>query len=227
MFVSQTLAGLPDQDSYYDLVDCLEEQSIEATAQRHLSRKGTDLDLIEQFNIYEVRKPTLLIIIMSYYSGIYFALVSKRQAAAEYVCRSCNLWNSLNFKAYLIQVTLRHEDGDDEAQLPPNGRKDRRRASVGCTNERQGPDRRRSRRHSLQNSRDHAAASAAPNSSQIPSSSFLSAGGHRVEDICERWGKDVQRNASERNVLSVHLHFDSNFDFIWWGWWGWGGWPCI
>lgn len=54
----QTLAGLPDQDSYYDMVDCLEEQGIEAMGQRHLSRKGTDLDLVEQFNIYEVRKPT-------------------------------------------------------------------------------------------------------------------------------------------------------------------------
>lgn len=55
VFVFQTLAGLPDQDSYYDMVDCLEEQGIEAMAQRHLSRKGTDLDLVEQFNIYEVR----------------------------------------------------------------------------------------------------------------------------------------------------------------------------
>lgn len=63
MFVVQTLAGLPDQDSYYDMVDCLEEQGIEAMAQRHLCRKGTDLDLVEQFNMYEVRNstpPTLL-----------------------------------------------------------------------------------------------------------------------------------------------------------------------
>ena len=52
--VYQTLAGLPDQDSYYDMVDCLEEQGMEAVAQRHLSRRGTDLDLVEQFNIYEV-----------------------------------------------------------------------------------------------------------------------------------------------------------------------------
>lgn len=59
LLVCQTLAGLPDQDSYYDMVDCLEEQGIEATARRHLSRKGTDIDLIEQFNIYEVRNPTL------------------------------------------------------------------------------------------------------------------------------------------------------------------------
>lgn len=50
----QTLAGLPDQDSFYDVVDFLEEQGIEAIVQRHLSRKGTDLDLLEQFNIYEV-----------------------------------------------------------------------------------------------------------------------------------------------------------------------------
>lgn len=51
----QTLAGLLDQDSYYDMVDGLEEQGIEVLGQRHLSRKGTDLDLVEQFNIYEVR----------------------------------------------------------------------------------------------------------------------------------------------------------------------------
>uniref|UniRef100_A0A3Q3L6L3 Formin homology 2 domain containing 3b n=1 Tax=Mastacembelus armatus TaxID=205130 RepID=A0A3Q3L6L3_9TELE len=56
--INKTLAGLPDQDSYYDMVDCLEEQGIEAMAQRHLSRKGTDLDLVEQLNIYEVSKPT-------------------------------------------------------------------------------------------------------------------------------------------------------------------------
>jgi hypothetical protein len=55
--VFQTLAGLPDQDSFYDVVDCLEEQGMEAMSQRHRSRKGTDLDLMEQFNIYEVPPP--------------------------------------------------------------------------------------------------------------------------------------------------------------------------
>jgi len=50
----QTLAGLPDQDSFYDVVDSLEEQGMEAVAKRHVNRKGTDLDLVEQFNIYEV-----------------------------------------------------------------------------------------------------------------------------------------------------------------------------
>ncbi|XP_007570067.1 FH1/FH2 domain-containing protein 3 isoform X3 [Poecilia formosa] len=133
--INKTLAALPDQDSYYDMVDCLEEQGIEATARRHLGRKGTDLDLVEQFNIYE--------------------------------------------------TILRHEDGDDEAQLPPCGRKDRRRASVGGTNERRGLERRRSRRHSLQNNKDHSSSSASPSNSYSHSSSFLPFGGHRVEDISE------------------------------------------
>ncbi|XP_041843224.1 FH1/FH2 domain-containing protein 3 isoform X5 [Melanotaenia boesemani] len=134
--INKTLAGLPDQDSYYDMVDCLEEQGIEATAQRHLSRKGTDLDLVEQFNIYE--------------------------------------------------ITLRHEDGDDETQLPPSVRTDRRRASVGGTNEKRGLERRRSRRHSLQNSRGHASAPASPSSPHTHANSFLPFGGQRVEDISER-----------------------------------------
>uniref|UniRef100_M4AL47 Formin homology 2 domain containing 3 n=1 Tax=Xiphophorus maculatus TaxID=8083 RepID=M4AL47_XIPMA len=133
--INKTLAALPDQDSYYDMVDCLEEQGIEVTARRHLGRKGTDLDLVEQFNIYE--------------------------------------------------TILRHEDGDDEAQLPPCGRKDRRRASVGGTNERRGLERRRSRRHSLQNNKDHTSSSASPGNSYSHSGSFLPFGGHRVEDISE------------------------------------------
>lgn len=52
----QTLAALPDQDSFYDMVDVLEEQGMESVSQRYLGRKGTDLDLLEQLNIYEVRQ---------------------------------------------------------------------------------------------------------------------------------------------------------------------------
>uniref|UniRef100_A0A7N8X4K3 Formin homology 2 domain containing 3b n=1 Tax=Mastacembelus armatus TaxID=205130 RepID=A0A7N8X4K3_9TELE len=133
--INKTLAGLPDQDSYYDMVDCLEEQGIEAMAQRHLSRKGTDLDLVEQLNIYE--------------------------------------------------MTLRHEDGDDETPVPPSGRKDRRRASVGGTNERRGLERRRSRRHSFQNHRGHASAPASPSTPHAHANSFLPLSGQRVEDISE------------------------------------------
>lgn len=54
LFHLQTLAALPDQDSFYDMVDGLEEQGMETVSQRHLGRKGTDLDLVEQLNIYEV-----------------------------------------------------------------------------------------------------------------------------------------------------------------------------
>ncbi|KAM9776728.1 FH1/FH2 domain-containing protein 3 isoform 4-T4 [Syngnathus typhle] len=51
--INKTLAALPDQDSFYDMVDGLEEQGMETVTQRHLNRKGTDLDLVEQLNIYE------------------------------------------------------------------------------------------------------------------------------------------------------------------------------
>uniref|UniRef100_A0AAZ3R7F2 Formin homology 2 domain containing 3b n=1 Tax=Oncorhynchus tshawytscha TaxID=74940 RepID=A0AAZ3R7F2_ONCTS len=78
--INKTLAGLPDQDSFYDVVDCLEEQGMEAMSQRHRSRKGTDLDLMEQFNIYEVPPPPRL-------SGIHFLALSLnyRQACEENV----------------------------------------------------------------------------------------------------------------------------------------------
>ncbi|XP_035849131.1 FH1/FH2 domain-containing protein 3 isoform X6 [Sander lucioperca] len=52
--INKTLAALPDQDSFYDMLDSLEEQDIETVSQRHLGRKGTDLDLVEQLNIYEM-----------------------------------------------------------------------------------------------------------------------------------------------------------------------------
>ncbi|KAM8967021.1 FH1/FH2 domain-containing protein 3 [Pelodytes ibericus] len=51
--INKTLAGLPDQDSYYDMSDCLEELGIESISNRYLNKKGADLDLLEQFNIYE------------------------------------------------------------------------------------------------------------------------------------------------------------------------------
>ncbi|XP_031442349.1 FH1/FH2 domain-containing protein 3 isoform X2 [Clupea harengus] len=51
--INKTLAALPDQDSFYDMVDVLEEQGMDTMSRRHLGRKGTDLDLVEQLNIYE------------------------------------------------------------------------------------------------------------------------------------------------------------------------------
>uniref|UniRef100_A0A673XZB4 Formin homology 2 domain containing 3 n=1 Tax=Salmo trutta TaxID=8032 RepID=A0A673XZB4_SALTR len=137
--INKTLAGLPDQDSFYDVVDCLEEQGMEAMSQRHRSRKGTDLDLMEQFNIYE--------------------------------------------------TALRHEDGDDESQPPTVGRKNRRRASVGGTNDRRGLERRRSRRHSLQNGRGLTSAPASPSSPHSHrghNGSFLPFGGQGIDDLAQR-----------------------------------------
>ncbi|NXQ30389.1 FHOD3 protein, partial [Alaudala cheleensis] len=129
--VNKTLSGLPDQDSFYDVVDCLEELGIEAISQRHLNKKGTDLDLVEQFNIYE--------------------------------------------------VTLRHEDGDESAEPPPSGRRDRRRASLGA-GERRGLERRRSRRHSAQSVKSALSAPASP----CGQSGCGLSHGQRVEELSER-----------------------------------------
>ncbi|NXA43464.1 FHOD3 protein, partial [Eudromia elegans] len=131
--VNKTLSGLPDQDSFYDVVDCLEELGIEAISQRHLNKKGTDLDLVEQFNIYE--------------------------------------------------TTLKHEDGDETADPPPSGRKDRRRASLG-TSERRGLERRRSRRHSVQNVKSTLSAPASPCSHL--NLTYVLGHGQRIEDLSEK-----------------------------------------
>uniref|UniRef100_A0A493THJ1 Formin homology 2 domain containing 3 n=1 Tax=Anas platyrhynchos platyrhynchos TaxID=8840 RepID=A0A493THJ1_ANAPP len=145
--VNKTLSGLPDQDSFYDVVDCLEELGIEAISQRHLNKKGTDLDLVEQFNIYE--------------------------------------------------VTLRHEDGDESADPPPSGRKDRRRASLGAS-ERRGLERRRSRRHSVQNIKSTLSAPASPCSQSNPS--FMLGHGQRVEGLSEREEEECEEEDEEQPV---------------------------
>lgn len=51
--INKCINGIPDQDTYYDQVDCLEEQGIEGIIQRYMSKQGTDLDLLRQFQIYE------------------------------------------------------------------------------------------------------------------------------------------------------------------------------
>lgn len=50
----QTLAALPDQDSFYDVTDALEQQGMEALVQRLLGTSGTDVDLRTQLMLYEV-----------------------------------------------------------------------------------------------------------------------------------------------------------------------------
>lgn len=143
--VNKTLAGLPDQDTFYDVVDCLEELGIAAVSQRHLNKKGTDLDLLEQFNIYE--------------------------------------------------VALRHEDGDETAEPPPSGHRDRRRASMcsgGTVGEQQGLDRRRSRRHSIQNIKSPLSAPTSPCSQTVPA--FKPS---QVRDLCE---KDEEEEEEEQPI---------------------------
>ncbi|XP_040109300.1 FH1/FH2 domain-containing protein 1 isoform X4 [Oryx dammah] len=51
--INKTLAALPDQDSFYDVTDALEQQGMEALVQRHLSKAGTDVDLRAQLVLYE------------------------------------------------------------------------------------------------------------------------------------------------------------------------------
>ncbi|KAJ8407898.1 hypothetical protein AAFF_G00269420 [Aldrovandia affinis] len=51
--INKTLAALPDQDSFYDVADCLEQQGMERIMQKHMNSKGTEPDLKQQFTIYE------------------------------------------------------------------------------------------------------------------------------------------------------------------------------
>lgn len=47
------LNAIPDQDSFYDVSDALEEQGLEKIVQYHMHRKGAERDLLDQFLLYE------------------------------------------------------------------------------------------------------------------------------------------------------------------------------
>ncbi|XP_071172446.1 FH1/FH2 domain-containing protein 3-like isoform X30 [Mytilus edulis] len=51
--VNKVLSAIPDQDTFYDVTDALEELEMERVTQRHIMRNGADLDLIGQFQLYE------------------------------------------------------------------------------------------------------------------------------------------------------------------------------
>ncbi|XP_072492115.1 FH1/FH2 domain-containing protein 1 isoform X1 [Notamacropus eugenii] len=51
--INKTLAALPDQDSFYDVTDALEQQGMESIVQKHLGSSGTDADLRAQLVLYE------------------------------------------------------------------------------------------------------------------------------------------------------------------------------
>ncbi|XP_042868398.1 uncharacterized protein LOC122250818 isoform X2 [Penaeus japonicus] len=51
--INKTLNGIPDQDTYYDHTDYLEEQGMETLIEKYMHRPDSDLDLLQQFTIYE------------------------------------------------------------------------------------------------------------------------------------------------------------------------------
>ncbi|XP_063801667.1 FH1/FH2 domain-containing protein 1-like isoform X2 [Pseudophryne corroboree] len=51
--INKTLVALPDQDSFYDVTDCLEQQGMEKLIQQHMNNKGTDPDLKQRLAVYE------------------------------------------------------------------------------------------------------------------------------------------------------------------------------
>ncbi|XP_056605595.1 FH1/FH2 domain-containing protein 1 isoform X4 [Triplophysa dalaica] len=51
--INKTLAALHDQDSFYDVTDCLEQLGMESIVQKHMTSSGIEADLKQQFIIYE------------------------------------------------------------------------------------------------------------------------------------------------------------------------------
>ena len=47
------MSAIPDQDTFYDVTDSLEELGMDGVTQRHMNKPGADLDLITQFQVYE------------------------------------------------------------------------------------------------------------------------------------------------------------------------------
>ncbi|KAF6778462.1 hypothetical protein AHF37_02028 [Paragonimus kellicotti] len=51
--MNKTLNAVPDQDTFYDVTDSLEEMGMQQLVQAHMGRKNCDPDLLEQFQLYE------------------------------------------------------------------------------------------------------------------------------------------------------------------------------
>ncbi|KAM7015937.1 FH1/FH2 domain-containing protein 1 isoform 2-T2 [Tautogolabrus adspersus] len=51
--INKTLGVLPDQDSFYDVTDSLEQLGMETIIFKHMNNRGTEPDLRSQFTIYE------------------------------------------------------------------------------------------------------------------------------------------------------------------------------
>lgn len=111
----QTLAALPDQDSFYDVTDALEQQGMEALVQRLLGTAGTDVDLRTQLMLYEV------------------GLVGMGgEAQFPSACPLYQASAACSPLGHLHQSALRLEDGDMEeaaATAAAGGRRERRKPS--------------------------------------------------------------------------------------------------
>ncbi|XP_041375857.1 FH1/FH2 domain-containing protein 3-like isoform X2 [Gigantopelta aegis] len=51
--INKLINAIPDQDTFYDVTDALEELGMDDISQRHMNRKGADLDLLTQFQNYD------------------------------------------------------------------------------------------------------------------------------------------------------------------------------
>ncbi|KAH9507675.1 hypothetical protein Btru_053428 [Bulinus truncatus] len=51
--VNKVISAIPDQDTFYDVTDSLEELGMDSITQRHMNKQGADLDLLTQFQLYE------------------------------------------------------------------------------------------------------------------------------------------------------------------------------
>ncbi|XP_055356090.1 uncharacterized protein LOC129601320 isoform X2 [Paramacrobiotus metropolitanus] len=51
--INMTVQGIPDQDTFYDVVDHLEELGMLDACEYHKKRKGSDMELIQQIEIYD------------------------------------------------------------------------------------------------------------------------------------------------------------------------------
>lgn len=99
---TQTLAVLPDQDSFYDVTDSLEQLGMEKIIEKHMKNLRTEPDLRTQFTIYEVTGPTTEEVIHG-------------DVSSECAC--------------VLQNALKYEDGEvDESSLQL--RKERRKMAA-------------------------------------------------------------------------------------------------
>ncbi|KAI6077513.1 FH1/FH2 domain-containing protein 1 [Aix galericulata] len=114
--INKTLAALPDQDSFYDVTDCLEQQGMETVVQQYLSSKGTDLDLKQQFVLYEVSGAP--------WGDVHVHLPGEGGGVGWEQCPGAH-----RASPSPPQSALKLEDGVEEPS--PGGRKERRKTDEG------------------------------------------------------------------------------------------------